>query len=83
MQLFFYLLARRATQFYKAKTAHLCDICDGDDCGETCKAQSAKRVSERSEKTDAVNVDAKGQSNKLSSPLFLIALIAYCHIKSF
>lgn len=72
----FILLARRATQFYKAKTAHLCDICDGDDCGESCKVQAAKRVSERSEKTDAVNVDAKGQSNKLSSPLILIALIA-------
>lgn len=78
--IFFYLLARRATQFYKAKTAHLCDICDADDCGETCKVQAAKRVSERSEKTDAVNVDAKGQSNKLSSPLILIALIAISRV---
>jgi hypothetical protein len=73
-----FLTARRATQFYSAKTASLCDICDEDDCGETCKIKASKRVSERSEKTQVQSreADAKDASSQLSSPLAIFALVA-------
>ncbi|CRK99836.1 CLUMA_CG013142, isoform B [Clunio marinus] len=69
----YYDNSRRATQFYRAKKADLCDICEGDDCGETCRVQAEKRISERSQKSVvdpfAQTTETKGQANKISSPL--------------
>lgn len=77
--------ARRATQFYKAKQADLCDICEGDDCGEACKIRAQKRISTRSEKSQAEEVASaekpdKDSSNKLSSPFTIMILIAITKI---
>lgn len=34
---FYFVTARRARIFYQNSKTTLCDICDGDDCGEICK----------------------------------------------
>lgn len=76
-------IARRATQFYSAKTAGLCDICDEEDCGETCKVKAYKRVSERSEKSlnnEPRAADEKDVSSQLSSPITILVLIAITRI---
>jgi hypothetical protein len=76
--------ARRATQFYKAKQADLCDICEGDDCGEACKIKAQKRISTRSEKIQgeeaSVEKSDKGSSNKISSPVTILIFIAISKI---
>lgn len=81
----FFSLARRATQFYKAKQADLCDICDGEECGEACKIKAQKRISVRSEKSQtedssAQQSDSKGQSNKMSSPVTILIVVAIMKI---
>jgi hypothetical protein len=72
--------ARRASQFYKAKQSDLCDICEGDECGEACKIKAQKRVSERSGRSQlddsAAEKSEKGSSSKISSPLTILILIA-------
>lgn len=74
--------ARRATQFYSAKKAYLCDICEEDDCGEVCKIRALKRISERSEKSisDAKDETSKDNASKFSSPVLIIFLIAITRI---
>lgn len=59
----------------------LCDICEGDECGEACKIIAQKRVSARSEKSQNEESafdksDPKGHSNKLSSPMTILIFIA-------
>jgi hypothetical protein len=83
-----FFTARRARNFYKAKVADLCDICDGEDCGEDCKVKAQKRVSTRSEKSTADDSVAdkdngKGQSNKLSSPVTILILVAIMKVLNF
>lgn len=29
-----------ARQFYKTESSSLCDICEGEDCGDACKIQA-------------------------------------------
>lgn len=81
---YLYSTARRARQFYKAKKTDLCDICDSDDCGESCKIKAQKRISARSEKSQsdvsAEETDSKDQSNKLSSPVTILLLVAITKI---
>lgn len=78
---FVFFVARRATQFYKARPAALCDICDGDDCGESCKVQAAKRVSERSERTETESDGvSKGKSDRISYSLSLLIVAAILKI---
>lgn len=36
--LHYYFIARRARVFYEAQTATLCDICEGEQCGDTCSS---------------------------------------------
>lgn len=81
--------ARRATQFYKAKQTDLCDICDGEEeCGEACKIKAQKRISARSEKSQTEDAfaeknDSKGESNKLSSPITILLVIAITKVLNF
>lgn len=73
------MTARRATQFYSAKASTLCDICEEEDCGESCEVKASKRISERSENIEAKPkpaADAKDASSQLSSPAIILALIA-------
>lgn len=81
----FFSSARRATQFYTAKQADLCDICDGEECGEACKIKAQKRVSARSDKSQnedssAQQSDSKGQSSKISSPVSILIVVAIIKI---
>lgn len=42
--------ARRARVFYEPKTATLCDICEGEDCGDVCVKQAnvSEQINENS-----------------------------------
>ena len=37
------ILARRARVFYEPKMTTLCDICEGEQCGDVCSIKSGKR----------------------------------------
>lgn len=38
---FFFVLARRAREFYNVQQSTLCDICEGVECDKTCKNESS------------------------------------------
>lgn len=40
------ILARRARLFYRSKTNTLCDICEDEECGDICVAESKPQVAE-------------------------------------
>lgn len=37
--------ARQSRMFYKTQETTLCDICEGEDCGEMCKVRAEKQSS--------------------------------------
>jgi len=39
---FYCFKARRARQFYQVKQSSLCDICEGEDCGNSCKIRAER-----------------------------------------
>lgn len=41
----FNFTARRARVFYRGPTATLCDICEGEDCGNICSVEAEARES--------------------------------------
>ncbi|XP_055710660.1 thioester-containing protein 1 allele R1-like isoform X3 [Phlebotomus papatasi] len=43
----YYDNARRARMFYSANPASLCDICEGDDCGDSCTPKAQQQTLDR------------------------------------
>lgn len=65
------ILARRARLFYRSKTNTLCDICEDEECGDICVAESKPQVAE-------VGKDSASKINiNWFSWLIAIALIAH------
>lgn len=44
----FLFIARRGRQFYKAPSVTLCDICEGDSCGEDCQIRASQQKAAKS-----------------------------------
>lgn len=66
-------LARKATQFYRVPESTLCDICEGDDCGESCqpKAQELTQDTAQAQPKNEAKT-GNGSAVIVSSPLFLL-----------
>lgn len=73
---FLYVLARRARVFYGGKRATLCDICEGEDCGDICSKERAnKQIAEESKERGS-----KGLSNAITSSYILCLFAAFSSI---
>ncbi|CAH1708831.1 unnamed protein product [Chironomus riparius] len=73
----YYDSSRRATQFYSARPASLCDICEQEDCTEVCKIRASRRISNDTESGEFNRIkDSKGHANQMSSPLIILFMIA-------
>ncbi|XP_015601908.1 CD109 antigen isoform X2 [Cephus cinctus] len=65
----YYDSSRRARAFYEPQAATLCDICEGEDCGNVCVSQIGNRNSMES------------TANQLSSLSFVVLLLAVLSTK--
>jgi CD109 antigen len=72
-------LARRARQFYKGPAATLCDICEGDDCGDDCTIRASEQKADVRETDDGKG----GQSSTFSSLSFYSIIVAVVLAKLF
>ncbi|XP_055684022.1 thioester-containing protein 1 allele R1-like isoform X2 [Lutzomyia longipalpis] len=61
----YYDNARRARQFYSANPASLCDICEGDDCGDSCTPKAQQQTSGREPGSPLDNPSAVGAASAI------------------
>lgn len=64
------ILARRARIFYRGPRATLCDICEGEDCGDICEAAFRAQKSRDSEDDD--DNDMSSSTLTRSVPLIIL-----------
>uniref|UniRef100_A0A6B2E4V8 CD109 antigen n=1 Tax=Phlebotomus kandelakii TaxID=1109342 RepID=A0A6B2E4V8_9DIPT len=68
----YYDNARKARMFYSANPASLCDICEGDDCGESCTPQAQQQMAENEPTSPLDKPTARSSSSTVESLTFLI-----------
>ncbi|XP_044727005.1 CD109 antigen-like isoform X2 [Chrysoperla carnea] len=66
----YYDTARKARVFYEARTATLCDICEGENCGNVCSNNPDLQ------KADADGDDKGGVSSVLPSTIITLLLLS-------
>ncbi|ERL86830.1 hypothetical protein D910_04233 [Dendroctonus ponderosae] len=65
----YYDTSRRARIFYRGPKSTLCDICEGEDCGDICEAIF---VAQKSQESDS---ESAGNSIKISAVILIFASI--------
>lgn len=73
------ILARRARIFYRGPRATLCDICEGEDCGDTCEAAFRAQKSLINSEDD----DNDKSTSTLTRSVLLILLTSLILIRLF
>lgn len=68
------VLARQSRMFYKTQETTLCDICEGDDCGEMCKVRAEKQSS-ASASADNMNSSSSISTGAVSFVLASITVL--------
>ncbi|XP_059619137.1 CD109 antigen-like isoform X4 [Phlebotomus argentipes] len=68
----YYDNARRARMFYSANPASLCDICEGDDCGQSCTPQAQQQTSDKEPGSPLDRPGPVGSSSKVESLIYLV-----------
>lgn len=75
------ILARRARIFYRGPRATLCDICEGEDCGDTCEAAFRAQKSLINSEDD--DDDNDKSTSTLTRSVLLILLTSLILIRLF
>lgn len=60
--------------FYKTQETTLCDICEGDDCGEMCKVRAEKQSS-ASNSGDIIRSSSSTRSGRASVVMAALTVI--------
>lgn len=72
--------ARRARQFYRMRETTLCDICEGNDCGDNCEIRASEQRSVKSafgdDKTSLEDF-AKANAHSIKSTGFTFFLLPF------
>lgn len=58
---FFFVIARRAREFYNVQQSTLCDICEGVECDDICKKSSSVGEETTTISSESVSNSTLGQ----------------------
>ncbi|KAL1497123.1 hypothetical protein ABEB36_008133 [Hypothenemus hampei] len=72
----YYDTSRRARIFYWGPRATLCDICEGEDCGDICEAVFKARQSQENRNNGRDLQDSDGCSSLKSTTFWMVILIS-------
>ncbi|XP_055540110.1 thioester-containing protein 1 allele R1-like isoform X6 [Wyeomyia smithii] len=69
----YYDNSRIARQFYDGPRSTLCDICENEDCGESCSIRSQKQRSPKEETGTRVTVNGAEKTGPMLAVSFIVA----------